>query len=65
MRDKNRIKRVLALLEEIWESNQDQRFGQLLINLGIAEDNFNTWQNEDDVLEELLKSYLKNELDKN
>jgi hypothetical protein len=54
MRDKNRIKRILNLIEEIWKENPDQRFGQLLINFGIVADDFNTWHNEDDILEEHL-----------
>ena len=54
MRDKKRIKRILSILEEIWEHNPDFRFGQLLINLRIIKDDFETWQNEDDLLEEYL-----------
>ena len=54
MRDKNRIKRVLKLIEDIWIKNPDQRFGQLLINFGIVNDDFNTWQNEVDILEKNL-----------
>jgi len=54
MRDKNRIKRILKLIEDIWTKDFDQRFGQLLINLGIVADDFNTWQNEDDILEKNL-----------
>ena len=54
MRDKNRIKRILSLIEDIWIKNPDQRFGQLLINFGIVNDDFNTWQNEDDILEKNL-----------
>ena len=54
MRDKKRIKIILSILEEIWERNPDFRFGQLLINLRIIKDDFETWQNEDDLLEEYL-----------
>ncbi|MBU2576659.1 MAG: hypothetical protein KKF50_02970 [Nanoarchaeota archaeon] len=54
MRDKNRIKRIFKLIEKIWIKNLYQRFGQLLINLGIVTDDFNTWQNEDDILEKRL-----------
>ena len=54
MRDKNRIKGILSLIEDIWIKNPDQRFGQLLINFGIVNDDFNTWQNEDDILEKNL-----------
>jgi len=51
MRDERRIKRILKILEEIWEKSSDQRFGQLLINLGVIKDDFETWKNEDDLLE--------------
>jgi len=54
MRDEERIKRILKILEEIWEKSSDQRFGQLLINLGVIKDDFETWKNEDDLLEEHL-----------
>ena len=54
MRDKRRIERILKILEEIWEKDSDQRFGQLLINLGVIKDDFETWKNEDDLLEEHL-----------
>ncbi|MGV8152041.1 MAG: hypothetical protein ACP5OG_03095 [Candidatus Nanoarchaeia archaeon] len=54
MRDKKRIKRILELIENIWSDNPDLRFGQLIINLGIAKDDFNTWNNEDDELEKYL-----------
>ena len=54
MRDKKRIKIILSILEEIWERNPDFRFGQLLINLRIIKDDLETWQNEDDLLEEYL-----------
>lgn len=59
MRDKSRIKRILKLLEEHWNNSQDQRFGQLLINLGIADDSIRVWENEDDALEKYLKINLK------
>jgi len=54
MRDERRIKKILKILEEIWEKSSDQRFGQLLINLGVIKDDFETWKNEDDLLEEHL-----------
>ena len=59
MRDKKRIKRILKLLETLWNNNSDQRFGQLLINLGIVDDSINVWQNEDNGLEEYLKQKIK------
>ena len=55
MRDKERIKRILGLIEEIWNSYPDQRFGQLLINFGLIPDNLTGWNYEDDQLEEHLK----------
>lgn len=33
MRDPNRIKRILTLLQQIWEQQKDVRFNQLLSNL--------------------------------
>jgi len=61
MGDKARIKRILKLLEKIWSLGPDQRFGQMLINNRLAEDNFRLWNNEDDGLEEYLKQVLKDE----
>ena len=55
MRDKKRIKRILKLIEEKWNKHPDQRFGQLLINLGLIKDSLKVWNNEDDGLEEFLK----------
>lgn len=54
MRDKNRIKKIMNELEELWEKNSDWRFGQLLSNIDFynGEDIFYT---EDNVLEEKLK----------
>jgi uncharacterized protein YihD (DUF1040 family) len=54
MRDKNRINRILRILEEIWDRNPDQRFGQLLINLGVVKDDFGTLHVEDDLMEQHL-----------
>jgi len=54
MRDKNRINRILRILEEIWDRNPDQRFGQLLINLGVVKDDFDTLHVEDDLMEQHL-----------
>ena len=54
MRDIKRIKKILELLEEIWNRNPDQRFGQLLINLGVINDDFHTWNVEDDLMEQHL-----------
>ena len=59
MRDKKRIKRITKLLESIWEKQSDIRFGQLLINLQIIPDDFNVWNNEDDLLENYLEKVWK------
>jgi len=61
MRNKKRIKRILNILEEIWQNNPDQRFGQLLINLRIIKDDFETWQIEDDLIESSLIKTKENE----
>ena len=55
MREKARIKRILKLIEKHWNKNPDLRFGQLLINIGIADDSIRVWNNEDDDLEDYLK----------
>jgi hypothetical protein len=55
MREKARIKRILTLIEKQWIKREDQRFYQLLINLGMIEDNNELWNTEDDELEEHLK----------
>lgn len=52
MRERARIKRILNLIEELWNKSPDQRFGQLLINLSVVEDSILVWNNEDDGLEE-------------
>jgi len=57
MRDKERIKRILNLIEEKWNENSDMRFGQLLINMGICDDDLRLWRNEDSGLEEFLKEF--------
>jgi hypothetical protein len=55
MRNPNRIKRILRLIEKIWSSSPDQRFGQLLINLGLIPDNLDSWGYEDADLEKYLE----------
>ena len=61
MRDKKRIKKILNLLETYWDSNQDFRFGQMLINLGIAKDELLLWNMDDDELEQGLNKVLKDD----
>jgi len=58
MRDPKRIKRILKLIEKYWNLNQDQRFGQALINAGIVTDEMWVWQMEDDKLEEGLNDFF-------
>jgi len=50
MRDLQRIEKILFELGKLWANpeNNDMRFGQLLINHGIAKDDINTWRIEDD-----------------
>jgi hypothetical protein len=55
MREEQRIDRICNKLKEIWKSRPDERFGQLLINLGISKDNFQDWNREDDILEKILE----------
>lgn len=55
MRDKKRIKVILKLIEKQWTHNPDYRFGQLLINLGICNDEYELWHLDDDLIEEHLE----------
>jgi len=61
MREKARIKRILKLIEDYWLKHEDMRFGQLIINMGIADDSNRVWQREDWDLEEDLINDLKKE----
>ena len=61
MRDINRIKRILKLLETLWRNASDERFGQLLINLGVCDDESRLWSNEDEDVEKHLKTIIKKE----
>ena len=54
MRDIKRIKRILNLIEEYW----NMRFYQMMINLGLIEDNVRIWRIEDDYLEKLLTDFM-------
>jgi len=59
MRDEKRIKRILELIEKIWRSYPDIRFGQLLINMGLMKDNIQAWTYEDEELEKHLMEISK------
>ena len=59
MRDPKRIKKILGLIEQLWNENPDWRFGQLLINFGVCQDNLGLWQVEDDEFEKHFKSIIK------
>lgn len=59
MRDKNRIKPFLKILEQCWNEAPDWRFGQLMMNfLGqLPRDPF--FYEEDEMEEELKKFFLE------
>ena len=62
MRDKERIKRVLGLIEKIWSKWSDMRFYQLLINIGVYPDKIDgasMWNVEDDLTEKYLTEVYK------
>ena len=63
MRDPKRLDRILALLKKRWLKNDDQRFGQMLINNGIVTDDYQTWSLEDDLLEEHLNKLENTDID--
>lgn len=61
MREYIRIERILNLLREVWTEPlyQDQRFGQMLCNLGVIERQSFAWFTEDDKLEKGLEKYIR------
>jgi len=59
MRELERIDRILENIKNIWLINHDLRFGQLLINIGIAPDDLELWAMEDNELEDILKLRIK------
>ena len=59
MRDQKRIDRILNLIGKYWKKHPDQRFGQMMINGGILEDNMRVWSNEDKGFEEFLEELVK------
>lgn len=56
MRDTNRIDRICGKLDVLWHEYPDQRFGQLILNYLIDEENM-FWQ-DDDATELRLDSFL-------
>jgi hypothetical protein len=57
MRDPQRIKPIISLIEEIWNKAPDLRLTQLIMNaLGI---NYDPYYIEDDDLEKALNEYNK------
>lgn len=58
MRDINRIKPTLKKIEELWLSNPDLRFGQLVVNIFRAEEEIQKiFYTEDDVFLEKLNEF--------
>jgi hypothetical protein len=66
MRDPYRIARVIDKLTQAWSRYPDQRFGQLLFNIGYFKiaDQYghmaDPYFNEDERLEELIDKFLRN-----
>ena len=60
-KDPKRIKRILKMIEKIWEKRPYLRLFQLLGNCFIAQDNYYI---EDSVLEKRLKMLYKDEIKK-
>jgi hypothetical protein len=57
MRDPQRIKPIISLIEEIWNKAPDLRLTQLIMNaLGV---NYDPYYIEDDDLEKALNEYNK------
>lgn len=55
MRDLARIDEILNMIKILWKRYPDMRFGQLLINLGIADDGPATsFNREDEDLRKIL-----------
>ena len=57
MRDEKRIDVILDELKVAWKKVPDQRFCQLLINMGIMADSAYYWNLEDTDIENGLKAY--------
>jgi len=57
MRDKKRIKRICTLIEKLWNTQQDQRLGQLLANYVFGHHQDIYFQ-EDDISETNLSNMI-------
>lgn len=64
MRDSTRIHEICSLLEEIWETVPDWRFGQLLSNLDLfnKRDSISFYQEDDKTLQRLRDVAKKSKL---
>lgn len=60
MRDPSRIKRILQLVEIIWESSPDLRLTQVIMN--ALNMNSDPYYVEDKLLEESLLKYIRENL---
>ena len=59
MREKERIERILKVIQKYWEAHQDFRFFQMLINLGLIPNNNELWHMSDNKIEDFLKEQTK------
>jgi len=65
VRDPKRRKRILKLIEKIWDNAPDLRLFQLLINIVVeAQDECFYYYIEDTYLETLLKNFIVRYIDK-
>lgn len=64
MRDSTRIHEICSLLEEVWETVPDWRFGQLLSNLDLfnKRDSISFYQEDDKTLQRLRDVAKKSKL---
>ena len=58
MRNPNRIKPTLDLIEEIWQKYPDMRLGQLIENMATKAGG-DVWTMEDTELQQTLSKWLK------
>jgi hypothetical protein len=64
VRDPNRIPRILAKLQKLWEAMPDQRLGQLINNILTLQPSAYSWESdlwhsEDTEWESMIDEYLK------